>query len=165
LVIKRFWIIVAVCALVCAFTPAQDNADKIKLIKEFTLSAEMDGIILNFVVLNNKTVDALFSGSGKYAIRARANASTIFYVQGVPEKDIKLAPSYRVEQNGSVVAAKSVNIKNFKEGKVEKGTKIEGLVELPKKIDLHRQFRIINISQNVSAEFKLSPEAIQLMEN
>ena len=165
MVIKKVLIIVAACALSLALATAQDSQEKMKLVKEFTLTAEMDGLVLNFVVLNDKTVDALFSGSGKYAIRARANASTTFFVQGVPDKDIDFNPEFRVEQNGFFIDSKTSSIKNFKAGPVAKGTRMEGLVQLSRKIDLGQPFKIIDSSNDAAAEFQLSSETLDLLKN
>lgn len=161
---KRLLMAFVICALSCTFAAAQDSADTMDVVKEFTLSAELDGMILNFVVLNDKTVDALFSGSGKYAIRARARASTMFFVQGVPEKDIDFNPDFEVRQDGKTIEGKPVNIKNLEAGPVAKGTRIEGLLQLSEKINLEKPFQIVD-SQNAAAEFQLSPEAIKLMQN
>ncbi|MBN2321109.1 MAG: hypothetical protein JXR49_18665 [Acidobacteria bacterium] len=165
MVTKKVLIIVAICALSFTLATAQDSEEKTKLVKEFTLTAEMDGLILNFVALNNKTVDALFSGSGKYAIRARANASTMFFVQCVPDRDIDFNPEFRFEQNDFLIDAKSSSIKNFKAGPVAKGTRMEGLVQLSRKIDLAQPFKIIDTSNEATAEFQLSTETLDLLKN
>jgi hypothetical protein len=165
LVTKKVLIAVVVFALACALATAQDSNEKTELVKDFTLTADMDGLILNFVVLNNKTVDALFSGSGKYAIRARANASTVFYVQCVPDRDIDFHPEFRVEQNGFYIDAKTSSIKNFKAGPVAKGTRMEGLVQLSRKIDLAKPFKIVNTENDAAAEFQISEETLKLLNN
>ena len=165
MVTKKVLITVVVLALACALAAAQDSNEKTKLVKDFTLTADMDGLILNFVVLNNKTVDAIFSGTGKYAIRARANASTVFYVQCVPDKDIDFHPEFRVEQNGFYIDAKTSDIKNFKEGPVSKGTRMEGLVQLSRKIDLSKPFKIVNTENDAAAEFQVSEETLNLLKN
>jgi hypothetical protein len=144
--------------------PEQTAAQKSAIIKEFTRSAKMDGVILNFVLLNNKTVDALFSGDGKYALRARANSATTFYVQGVPEKDITFDPKFVVEQNGKTFAAEAINMSHLQAGAVSKGTQISGLIQLSQKIDLDKPFKIKGAGK-AAAEFKLSSEAIKLLEN
>ena len=165
MVTKKVLMIVAICVLSLTPAMAQDSDEKTKLVKEFTLTAEMDGLILNFVALNDITVDALFSGSSKYAIRARANASTVFYVQGVPEKDIDFNTEFRFEQNGFFIDGKTANIKNFTAGPVSKGTKMEGLVQLSRKIDLAQPFKIIDTSNDATAEFQLSQDTLDLLKN
>jgi hypothetical protein len=144
--------------------PALSAEEKSVLIKEFSRSAEMDGLILNFVLLNNKTIDALFSGSGKYSMRARANAVTTFYVQGVPDKKISFDPRFVVEQDGKTFKGEAINMKNLETGAVQKGTRIAGLIQLGEKIDVTQPFKIKG-TNNAAAEFKLSKEAIELMTN
>jgi hypothetical protein len=140
------------------------EAQKTAIISEFTRSAKMDGVTLSFVLLNNKTVEALFSGEGKYAMRARANMATMFYVQGVPEKNIKLNPQFEVEQDGQTYKGETINMKNLQSGDVAKGTRIEGLIQLSRKIDLNQPFKVRCI-HNPSADFRLSPETLKLLEN
>lgn len=169
---KRCLILFTLCALFSTVMkaqeanqePKQDAAQKTAIISEFTRSAKMDGVILSFVLLNNKTVDALFSGDGKYAMRARANMSTLFFVQGVPEKNITLDPKFVVEQDGKTFTGETINMRNLQAGAVAKGTRIEGLIQLSQKINVTQPFKIRCID-NASADFKLSRQAIKLLEN
>lgn len=169
---KRLLAVVVLCALAGAFCVAQepaaapagmDQVQKAAVIKEFGRSAELDGVTLNFILLNNKTIEALFSGAGKYAMRARANTYTTILVQGVPTKDISLNTFFTIEQNGRSFQGNAVNIKNMQNGKVEKGSSIEGLIQLSQKIDVSVPFTVKG--EKVSAQFKLSPEALKLLQN
>jgi hypothetical protein len=144
--------------------PEQSATQKTAILKEFTRAAKMDGIILNFVLLNNKTIDLLFTGEGKYAMRARANTATTFFVQGVPQKDISFDPQFVVEQDGKTFTGKAINMSNLQAGKVAKGARIAGLIQLSQKIDLDKPFKIKG-AQNSSIEFKLSKKAIELMQD
>jgi hypothetical protein len=139
-----------------ASTGSPDNS----LIKEFTRSSKTDGLVLNFVLLNAKTVDALFQAPGKYAMRATANQATTFYVQGTPEKDIKLDTTFSVEQNGQKINCKVANIKNFASGNVAKGEMINGLIQLESKLEIAQPFTIVGSAGTV--EFKLSDQALQM---
>jgi hypothetical protein len=139
-----------------ANTESNDNS----LIKQFTRSSKIDGLVLNFVLLNAKTVDALFQAPGKYAMRATANQATTFYVQGMPEKNIKLDTSFQVEQNGQKINCKVANIKNFAPGEVAKGEMINGLIQLESKLEIGQPFTIVGPSGTV--EFKLTNEALQM---
>jgi hypothetical protein len=141
-----------------------DAAQNAAMLKVFARSTKIDGVTLNFVLLNDHTVDALFQGAGKYAIRARANMATTFYIMGTPEKDITLDTGFSVEQDGKQFTGQPINIKNFKTGTVAKGTKIDGLVQLAQKLDLAHPFTIKG-AHNSSVEFKLSEEALKLMTN
>ena len=89
----------------------------------------------------------------------------MFYVQGVPEEDMDFNPSFRFEQNDFLIDAKTQNIKNFKAGPVAKGTKMEGLVQLSRKIDLAQPFKIVDPSNDASAEFQFSLETLDLIKN
>jgi hypothetical protein len=173
LAIRKIFVITVLIALFGIPAMAQDSDQTApelskeqmnEIIKAFTRPARMDGVILNFVLLNNKTVDALFQGSGKYAMRARANAATTFLVQGVPEKDITLDPQFEVEQDGKTFKGETVSMKNLEAGRVLKGAPITGLFQLSEKIDVTQPFKIKGI-QIASAEFKLSKDAIRLLAN
>jgi hypothetical protein len=144
--------------------PEMSDAQKSTAIREFSRSATVDGIIFTFVLLNNKTVEALFSGDSKYAMRARANTSTTFYVQGTPAMDIRLNPRFVVEQDGKTIAGEVINIKNFQPGTIVRGTKIVGLIQLSEKIDVAQPFKIKGAREG-SADFRLSKAAIKLLEN
>jgi hypothetical protein len=144
--------------------PEQSAAQRSAILKEFTRAAKMDGVTLSFVLLNNKTVDVLFTGEGRYSIRARANGATTFYVQGVPQKDITFDPHFVVEQDGKTFDGVAINISNLKAGDVAKGDQIRGLIQLSQKIDISKPFKIKGV-QNVSADFNLTREAIRHLEN
>jgi hypothetical protein len=128
----------------------------------FERSARINGITLRFVLLNNETVESLFQGAGKYAIRARANMTTVFYIGGRPERDAALNTNFFVEQDGKVHTGEVIDIQNFKSGLVTRGTKIDGLLQLNEKIDVTRPF-VIKDSSNFSLEFELSREALRLI--
>ncbi len=143
---------------------APDERQSAATMKEFTRTAKADGLTLHFVLLNNKTVDLLFSEESKYAMRARANMATVFYVQGVTEKDLVLNPQFEVLQDGKTFPVETVNMKNLQAGPLAKGTRISGLIQLSQKINVAQPF-VIKGAKNTSAEFKLSQNAIKLMEN
>lgn len=173
LAIKKMFVIALLFTLFSTFAMAQETSQTEpemskeqmnELIKAFTRSARMDGAILNFVLLNNKTVDALFQGNGKYAMKARANSATTFLVQAVPEKDITLDPQFEVEQDGKTFKGETVSMQNLEAGMVLKGAPITGLFQLGEKIDVTQPFKIKG-SQIASAEFKLSKDAIELLTN
>jgi hypothetical protein len=170
---RKLWIFVALCILFGSLgwtqdsnqaDPAQSTAQNAVTVREFTRTVKMDGMTLSFVLLNNKTVDVLFSGDSRYAMRAKANMATMFYVQGVPEKDITLNPQFEVQQDGKTFPGEAVNLKNLQAGPVAKGTRIAGLIQLSQKIDVTQPFKIKG-EKNASAEFKLSREALKLLEN
>lgn len=168
---KKMFVVAVIFVLFSTLAIAQDS-DETKpelskkqineLIKEFSRSARMDGVMLSFVLLNNKTIDALFQGSNRYAMRARANSATTFLIQGVPEKDINLDPQFEVEQNGKTFKGKAINMQHLETGYVLKGARITGLLQLSDKIDVTQPFKIKG-TQIASADFKLSEDAIKLL--
>jgi hypothetical protein len=169
-VIKKSLLVLAIiCALIGSIALAQEasktdsQADSVVL-KEFVRSGKIDGVTFNFVLLNNRTVETLFQGSGKYAIRARANMATTFYVIARPDKDITLDTKFTVEQDGKEFSGEPINIQSFNAGPVAKGTQIGGLFQLSQKIDLTHPFKIKG-ANNSSIEFKLSTEALKLIAN
>jgi hypothetical protein len=173
LIIRKMFVIAAIFALFTTMTMAQDSVqaepemskeEMNELIKAFTRSAKMDGITLSFVLLNNKTVEALFQGSSKYAMKARANSATTFLVQGVPDKDIRLDPQFEIEQNGKIFNGTTISIQNLEAGMVLRGATISGLFQLSEKIDVTQPFKIGG-SQIATGEFKLTEDAIKLLTN
>ncbi len=155
---KRLFILAILCALGGSVVFAQE-ANPQALLKEFTRSIKLDGYTLSLVLLNDKTVDVLFQAPGKYAIRARANQATTFYVQGVPEKDMPIDTKFSAEQDGQTIVANSMNIKNFDGNTVAKGTRFDGLLQLDKKLVLNHPFKIKGTHGAV--EFKLSEDALK----
>lgn len=155
--------ITLLCALSLAWAPAEDSTDTKELIKQATFSLETDGAVFNFVLLTNKTVDALFSGPSKYAIRANANKTTVFYVHGITKKKMDFEPTFEINQDVRSIKAKPVNIKNFKAGPIEEGTKFEGLLQLVQKLNLYQPFTVRD--EKNKWDFQYSWEAIELMES
>jgi hypothetical protein len=171
--IKKYLVIAVMCVFVGSIVIAQEanqaapeltDAQKNDLIKEFSRSAKIDGIVLNFILLNNKTVGVLFAGDNMYSMRARANSTTMFYVLGVSGADVQLKPRFVVEQDGKKIPGEALNIKNFQPGSVSRGTKITGLIQLGEKINVTHPFKIKG-GYDGEADFKLSPTAIKLLEN
>ena len=73
----------------------------------------------------------------KAAFRTKARMTTVFFVQGTVNKEFELKPEVTVTQKGETLTGKVTPMKNFAGGKVAKGEQIQGLVELPKKLDLY----------------------------
>ncbi len=165
---KKLAIMVVVCAFVGSFAAAQDSnpnaaQNSQALLKEFTRSVKTEAYTLSFVLLTDKTVDVLFSAPGKYAMRARASQSTTFYVQAMPEKDVAIETKFHAEQDGASFAGNSLNIKNFDGSKVIKGTRIDGILQLDKKLNLAHPFKIVG--SHGSVDFRLSEEALKHIQN
>ena len=163
---NKVLMVVLVCLSLAALAGAQAQSPapnpNTDLLKEFTRSVHLDGVTLSFVLLNDRTVDALFEAPGKYAMRARARMATTFFVQGTPEKDIQLDTKLVIEQDGQTVTGTAHNIKNFTDGAITKGTRIDGILEMQKRLNLTRAFKIRGTHYNL--DFKLTPEAVKLAE-
>lgn len=174
MVTKRIIAVTVLFALFAVPLIAQ-NADKAEkelttnekksILREFTHTANMDGINYTFILLNDKSVDALFVGDSKISMRTRANMSTCFFVSGKATRDLTAyKPTFSVEQEGKSIAGEAINIQNFAPGTVSRGAKVQGLIQLAEKIDLTKPFRIRG-PQNASTDMKLSKKALEYLEN
>jgi len=167
-VIRNVLKVMSVCIILTVFaiaqeqTPAEGSKPNPSILKVFTRTGTVSGVQMSFVLVNDKTVEVLFSGPSKYSLRARARMGTLFYVQGTPEKDVEqLNMTYTMEQDGASVDGTPMNIKNFQGGAVAKGNRIDGLLQFDKKIDPSHTFKLHNAKTTV--EFKLSQDALKLM--
>jgi hypothetical protein len=164
LLIKRLWVIFAISLASLYALSADDSGGDKELLQKATFTIEANGAKLNFVLLNNKTVEVLFSGSSKYSMRARANASTVFYVDGTANKALVFNPEFEVVQNGRVISAKPTSIKNFEQGPIEKGARIQGILELGQKLNLYQPFKIKD-TKHEFPEFQYDWDVIESMKN
>ena len=162
--IKKLFITATACLFFLATLHPLNASDDQDLLKKATFTIDTDGATLKFVLLNNKTVDMLFTGSSKYAIRARANASTVFYVLGKADKNFDFNPEFEVVQNEQSIGATPINIKNFVDGPLAKGTRIEGLLELSQKLNMHWPFRLKDTRKEY-AEFQYDWNALEESQN
>jgi hypothetical protein len=155
-------IILTVFAVAQEQTPAEGSKPDPSILKEFTRTGTVSGVVMSFVLVNDKTVEVLFSGPSKYSLRARARMGTLFYVQGTAEKNIdQLNMKYTMEQDGATFDGTPMNIKNFEGGAVAKGNRIDGLLQFEKRLDPTHAFKLRNAKTTV--EFKLSQDALKLM--
>jgi hypothetical protein len=163
-VIKKSAVVVvfAVFALCAVAQEAKQASPDPSALKQFTRSGKFNGVTLYFVLMNNKTVEALFQPPTMYAMRARANMATMLYVQGTPEKDGSLDIDFTLEQDGQAQTGTAHNIKNFKAGSMAKGERIDGILQFEKKIDPSHAFVVKNAEGAV--EFQLTPEALKMLE-
>ena len=167
---KKFLLVVTLCALLGSFAMSQSQNhatggdQSAAVMKEFTRTTKADGLVLNFALLNNKTVDFLFQGTSKSAVLAKTDAATVFYIWGISEKDTTLDTQFEVIQDGKSYPGEAVNMKNLQAGPLAKGTRISGLIRLSQKINVAQPFTIKG-GKHYSAEFKLSQDAIKLLEN
>ena len=151
-------LVVAVCMLpVLAVAQQADNA---KMLQAFSSQARPDWGNLQVVLLNDRTVEALFGASpAKAAFRTKARMTTVFFVQGTANKEFQLNPEVTVTQKGETLPGKVTPMKNFTAGKIAKGDQIQGLVELTKKLDLYEPFKVTVNGQVV--DFNLSDDDVR----
>jgi len=162
---KQTMISIIVCVLAVSAVAAQQQEKQPQqeqssaaMLKQFTRSMNVDGIMMSFVYLNDRTVDVLFQPPGKYAVRAQAKMATLLYVQGTPDRDGNLDTTFYLEQDGQTTEGMARDIKGFKSGAVTKGERINGILQFDRKLDLTRQFTIKNGKNSV--KFKLPEEAL-----
>src|SRR5918999_358649 len=141
-------LVVAACALPVLL--GAQPADNKKMLQMFSSEARTDWGNLQVVVLNDRTVEALFGTSpAKAAFRTKARMTSVFFIQGTANKEFELKPDVTVTQKGETLTGKVTPMKNFAAGKVKKGDQIQGLVELEKKLDLYESFKVTVGGQSV----------------
>ena len=152
-------LVVAACALPMA-SSAQSATDPAKMLQIFSSVVRTDNGNFQVTILNDRTVDALFGTSpAKIAIRTKARMTTVLFVQGNVSKDVDFDPAVKVEQKNETLDGKSSSMKNFTAGKIAKGQDVQGMVELPKKIDLYLPFKVTLGGKSV--EFRLSEDDVR----
>jgi hypothetical protein len=151
-------LVVAACAMP-VFARAQ-QADNQKMLQIFSAQARADWGSLNVILLNDRTVEALFGASpAKAAFRSKARMTSVFFIQGTANKEFEFKPEVTVTQKGETLTGKITPMKNFAGGKVAKGDQLQGLVELPKKIDLYESFKVNVGGQSV--DFNLNEDDVR----
>jgi hypothetical protein len=151
--------VLAVCTLP-AGAAAQNAADPTKMVQMFSVPLKLDGATMQVIILNDRTVEALFPQSqAKAALRTKGRMTTLLLVQGKATKDFEFDPTLKVEQKGKTLEGKASSMKNFTAGKVPKGESIQGMVELPEKVDLYAPFKVTLNGKTV--EFRLNEDDVR----
>jgi hypothetical protein len=153
-------LVVVACALP-AVMGAQSANDPAKMLQIFSAPLKTDGGTFQVIILNDRTVDAIFANSpAKAAFRTKARMTGLFFVQGTANKDFDFKPDATIVQKGESLEGKSTPMsKNFVAGKIAKGDKVQGLIEFPKKIDLFEPFKFTMNGQTV--EFRLNEDDVR----
>jgi hypothetical protein len=130
-------------------------------LQDFTRMLKVaDGLQLSIVHINGRTVPVMFQPPTLYTIRARASEVTMFYVQGTPEKDVTFDPAgFAVQQASESIPTTTVNIAHFVKGKVAKGDRIDGMLQLAKQIDITKPFTVAHGKDSV--QFKFSDDLVK----
>ena len=152
--------VLAVCALPAGARAQNNAADPAKMVQMFSVPLKLDGAAVQVIILNDRTVEALFPQSpAKAALRTKARMTTVFLIQGKAAKDFEFDPTLKVEQKGKTFEGKASSMKNFTAGKVAKGESIQGMVELPEKVDLYEPFKVTLSGKTV--EFRLNEDDVR----
>jgi hypothetical protein len=150
-------VIVLLVLMACAFpirADAQSATDPAKMVQVFSNVLKIDGANLQVILLNDRTVEALFPQSAaKAALRTKGRMTTVFFITGTVTKDLDFDPALKVEQKGKTFEGKASGMKNFVAGKVAKGQQIQGMVELPEKLDLYEPFKVTLSGKSVEMRF------------
>ena len=150
-------LVVVACALPVFAAQQADNA---KMLQMFSSQSRADWGNLNVILLNDRTVEALFGSSpAKAAFRTKARMTSVFFIQGTVNKEFEFKPEVTVTQKGETLTGKVTPMKNFAAGKIAKGEQIQGLVELPKKLDLYESFKVTVGGQAV--DFNLNEDDVR----
>jgi hypothetical protein len=156
---KAFALLVVLACAAPSLLVAQPNVDPSKILAAFSSTIRTAGGEFMITVLQDRTIDPLFGTSpSRFAIRARARMATILFIQGVASKEFEFKPDVTVVQKGETLEGKASSIKNFTAGKVAKGASVQGLVELPKKLNLYDPFKVMMGGQ--TAEFNISADDV-----
>ncbi|HEX2475533.1 MAG TPA: hypothetical protein VHK01_12350 [Lacipirellulaceae bacterium] len=157
---KMMLVLFVVSACIVPVLAGAQQIDPARLLQMFSQSVRTDGGNLQIVILNDRTVDAVFGASpAKAAFRTKARMTSVFFVQGTANKEFEFKPDVSVVLKGETLAGKATSMKNFTGGKVAKGEVIQGLVELPKKLDLYEPFKFTISGESV--EFRLNQDDLR----
>ena len=152
------FLVVAVSAL--PIVVGAQQADNAKMLQMFSSQTRTDWGNLQVILLNDRTVEALFGTSpAKAAFRTKARMTSVFFVQGTANKDFEFKPEVTAEQKGEKHTGKVTPMKNFAGGKVAKGDMLQGLVEFPTKLNLYQPFKVNVGGQNV--DFRLNQDDVR----
>jgi hypothetical protein len=153
-------LVVAACALPVVIG-AQSASDPAKMVQIFSSPIKTDGGTFTVVLLNDRTVEALFGTSpAKIALRTKARMASVFYVTGTAGKDFDFKTDATLVQKGETIEGKPTPVsKNFVAGKLAKGDKVAGMFEFPKKLDQFAPFKFTMNGQ--STEFRLNEDDVR----
>ena len=157
----RAILVAAVCITMGLASHAPAAAQDAASLTDFTRTIEAGDIDLSLVHLNNVTVPILFEPPTLYVIRAQAAETTLLYVQGTATVESELdTTGFSIEQDGTSMAAKPINVKYFEGGTVTVpgGERVDGILAFEGSVDLSRPFTVMHGGNAV--EFRLSEEAV-----
>jgi hypothetical protein len=158
---KGFAVLAVLACVMPSILVAQSATDPAKMLQIFSAPIKTDGGEFQIIILNDRTVEALFAQSpAKAAFKTKARMTAVFWVQGTANKEFTFDPAATITVKGETMEGKPTPVsKNFVPGKIAKGEKVQGMVEFPKKVDLYVPFKFTMNGQ--SAEFRLNEDDVR----
>jgi hypothetical protein len=158
---KAYAVLVVLACAAPSILMAQSATDPAKMLQIFSAPIKTDGGPFQVIILNDRTVEALFGQSpAKAAFRTKARMTSVFWVQGTAGKDFEFKPVATIVQKGETLEGKATPVsKNFVAGKIGKGEKVQGLIEFPKTVDLFEPFKFT--LNGASTEFRLNQDDVR----
>jgi hypothetical protein len=158
---KGFAVLAVLACVMPSILVAQSATDPAKMLQIFSAPIKTDGGEFQIIILNDRTVEALFAQSpAKAAFKTKARMTAVFWVQGTANKEFAFDPAATITVKGETMEGKPTPVsKNFVPGKIAKGEKVQGMVEFPKKVDLYVPFKFTMNGQ--SAEFRLNEDDVR----
>ncbi len=133
----------------------KDKQTNIDTLKKFMAVLPAAGISLSVIHLNKFTVDILFPQQ-KQAWRTRSRLNTLFFVQGVADKDTNFDPSFVAVQGGNNYRGSvltPINNTKFALGPLIKGDMVQGIVSFDRSLDINKPFKLVNNENSVEVQF------------
>ena len=88
---KKVLALLVVAASALPVLAGAQQADNAKMVQAFSASARPDWGNLQVILLNDRTVEALFGASpAKAAFRTKARMTSVFFIQGTANKEFEL---------------------------------------------------------------------------
>lgn len=151
---KKVFLAACLFALSLPLTLVGQNATE--QLKDYTQLLSGNGIELTLIHINPKTAAVLFQPPTLYSMRARSTATTMLYVQGEIKKDVEFdSTNFTLTQGADSLTGKPSNISHFEKAKLSKGTRIDGILDFGKPVDLSKPFTIKHGPKD-SVEFKFT---------
>src|SRR4029453_142515 len=109
---KKALTLLVVSAFVLPVLAGAQQGENAKNLEMFSAKARPDWGNLQVILLNDRTVDALFGSSpAKAAFRTKARMTSVFFIQGTANKEFELKPDVTVTQKGETLQGKVTPMK------------------------------------------------------
>lgn len=135
---------------------AKEKQANIETLRKFMAVLPAAGINLSVIHLNRVTVDILFPQQ-KQAWKTRARLNTLFFIQGVADKDTNFDPSFVAIQGGNSYKGSvltPINNTKFALGPLIKGDMVQGIISFDRSLDVNKPFKLVNNENSVEIQFE-----------